>query len=148
MPSAEWYKRGACRDYPLVLFFGVEGEATSSRNRREKAAKMVCAECEVVAECLEAGEGQEGIWGGLTASERRGKRRTKPQIERPLVFTKDVDANPWMVIDFHDTHAIWQRDNPANWHGTEWALVKNGEIIKILDDLNNTYLEFGRALHS
>ena len=151
MLTADWYKRGACQGYPLELFFGYENENVSQRKRREKAAKQVCATCTVIEQCLDAGDGQEGIWGGLTAAERRSKHRVKITLERPFVRTETNDANienRWMVIDFHGQHAIWQRDNPDNWHGTEWAVVKNDEIQKIFDDLNNTYLEFGKQIHS
>lgn len=36
------------------------------------AAKAVCAICPVQAECLAAGVGEVGIWGGLTEAERSG----------------------------------------------------------------------------
>lgn len=34
-------------------------------------AKRICASCSVTAECLDAGKGAPGIWGGLEEHERK-----------------------------------------------------------------------------
>ena len=70
-----WTDRAACRDADPDLFFPV----TEDRTRRAIAAqvaraKTVCARCPVWSQCLSyAVETRQdhGIWGGLTASERR-----------------------------------------------------------------------------
>jgi hypothetical protein len=42
------------------------------------AAKLLCAECPVRSECLEAGMDEAwGVWGGLTTPERRKLRRDR-----------------------------------------------------------------------
>jgi WhiB family redox-sensing transcriptional regulator len=72
----EWVERAACRRMSPALFFAV---ARSEHTRVEvKAAKAVCAICDVQEECLEFAirTGQrEGIWGGLTDRERRKVRQ-------------------------------------------------------------------------
>ena len=67
MVSDDWQDRGACRLFPVEIFFPpAEQEADE--------AKAICARCEVRQPCLEfaiaAGE-RFGIWGGLTTQERR-----------------------------------------------------------------------------
>jgi WhiB family redox-sensing transcriptional regulator len=70
-----WTHRAACRDADPDLFFPI----TEDRTRRAIAAqvaraKTVCAGCPVWSTCLSyAVETRQdhGIWGGLTATERR-----------------------------------------------------------------------------
>ena len=56
------------------MFYHPEGERGAARQAREAAAKAVCARCPVVSACrahaLASGE-PFGIWGGLSAEERR-----------------------------------------------------------------------------
>ena len=70
----EWRELAACAGREDNLFFPVnEGERSLVG-----AAKAVCEGCPVQAECLayaiETGQ-NEGIWGGLTSTERRTLRR-------------------------------------------------------------------------
>jgi len=68
-----WHQHGACRGADPNLFFPERGESV-------KEAKAVCARCPVRAECLDyAMENHEvvGIWGGLSARERRQLSRTR-----------------------------------------------------------------------
>jgi WhiB family redox-sensing transcriptional regulator len=68
-----WHQYGACRGADPNMFFPERGESV-------KEAKAVCARCPVRAECLEyALENHEvvGIWGGLSARERRQLSRTR-----------------------------------------------------------------------
>jgi len=67
-----WRHLAACRGMRTALFFPEPG-------RRDPAAvaeaKSVCAGCAVRERCLAAAMAEEqGIWGGLTASERREAR--------------------------------------------------------------------------
>lgn len=70
----EWQFEGACRDTDSAVFYHPEGERGAARQAREAAAKAVCARCPVVSACrahaLASGE-PFGIWGGLSAEERR-----------------------------------------------------------------------------
>jgi len=69
-----WRRRAACAGEDLELFFpvGSDGPALT----QVAAAKDICARCPVREACLRysvTGQGY-GIWGGLTAEERRGLR--------------------------------------------------------------------------
>ena len=69
----EWQVHGACRGMDSARFFYPEGERGPRRERREEAAKEICAQCPVLTDCrAHALQVQEpyGIWGGLTEHER------------------------------------------------------------------------------
>lgn len=71
----DWRQNAACAGLDPELFFSSEEvENRQERREREAAAKAVCGRCTVVDDCLAyALEAREryGIWGGLTADERR-----------------------------------------------------------------------------
>lgn len=74
--SIEWRRDAACKDLDPNLFFpiGVTGPAVD----QIAAAKSICNQCPVRAECLEFAitTNQEfGVWGGTTEDERRVLRR-------------------------------------------------------------------------
>ncbi len=67
-----WQLRGSCLGQPLDMFFP-DDHAGLNRRRRENAAKLICGECPVLAQCREhALRTPEpfGIWGAMTAQER------------------------------------------------------------------------------
>lgn len=69
-----WHSGAACQKDEAGLFFAPSKEPTASRLAREEAAKRVCARCPVLMECREHALLQPepyGVWGGLTAAERR-----------------------------------------------------------------------------
>ncbi len=73
---SDWWARAACRDQNPELFFPV-GAANGSE------AKAVCRHCRVARQCLEwalAHGYDTGIWGGLSAAERRAlpRRQARP----------------------------------------------------------------------
>jgi len=142
-----WYEKAACHGKPTKLFFSSDEEKTGMRRKREVEAKKICAICTVVEECLDAGQLEDGIWGGLTRAERQGVSRKKTQLERPLANFTNTDNSPWVIIETNENFAVWQRDSEATWHGVEWAVVKNDKILQIFDDLNNAYIMFGNLLH-
>jgi len=67
---SRWQRRAACRKVPTTLFF----PAGNYTRVAEEQAKTVCSSCPVRIPCLtfaiEHGE-PFGVWGGLTAEERR-----------------------------------------------------------------------------
>jgi WhiB family transcriptional regulator, redox-sensing transcriptional regulator len=70
----EWQLLGRCRDRSGTQFFHPDDDlGRISRRLREAAAKRVCAECPVRAECathaLTVGE-EYGVWGGYTEKDR------------------------------------------------------------------------------
>ena len=143
-----WYQKAACKGKETKLFFSSDDEKTGTRRKREVEAKKVCADCTVIQECLEAGQLEDGIWGGLTRAERQGASRHKVQLERPLAISENSANSPWVIIETNESNAIWQRDTELTWHGCEWAVVNNNQILEVCDDLNNAYIAYGRLIHS
>jgi WhiB family transcriptional regulator, redox-sensing transcriptional regulator len=71
----DWHVDAACREQDVTLFFSPEGERGPRRLRRERAAKAVCARCQVRELCAAyalAAREPYGTWGGLSETERRG----------------------------------------------------------------------------
>ena len=69
----EWQEQGACREADPELFFHPQNERGLARLRRDRAAKAVCARCDVRIDCADyAIRAREpyGVWGGLTEEER------------------------------------------------------------------------------
>lgn len=69
-----WHSEAVCRRDEAGLFFAPSKEPTAARLTREQAAKRVCAQCPVLVECREHAlllPEPYGVWGGLTAAERR-----------------------------------------------------------------------------
>jgi WhiB family transcriptional regulator, redox-sensing transcriptional regulator len=70
---SRWWERAACRGEDPDLFFPTRGETD-----KVEAAKAVCADCSVRADCLEEGLYEhDGIWGGLSERGRRAERRRR-----------------------------------------------------------------------
>lgn len=64
----DWQADALCRQVDPDLWFPELGE-------RDAAAKRICADCPVTGECLDwalATDERFGVWGGLSAAERRG----------------------------------------------------------------------------
>ncbi|WNI17493.1 WhiB family transcriptional regulator [Actinacidiphila sp. ITFR-21] len=85
-----WHSDAACRSDEAGLFFAPSKEPTAARLSREEAAKRVCARCPVMLECREHALLQPepyGVWGGMTAAERRvvlaRRRRREVELQRP-----------------------------------------------------------------
>ncbi|EST39032.1 transcription factor WhiB, partial [Streptomycetaceae bacterium MP113-05] len=69
-----WHTDAVCHRDEAGLFFAPSKEPTAARLAREQTAKRVCARCPVLVECREHALLQPepyGVWGGLTAAERR-----------------------------------------------------------------------------
>ncbi|WP_326699583.1 WhiB family transcriptional regulator [Streptomyces sp. NBC_01754] len=84
--AGPWHAEAVCRRDEAGLFFAPSKEPTAARLSREEAAKQVCARCPVMAQCQEHALMQPepyGVWGGLTAAERRVvlARRRRRDIE-------------------------------------------------------------------
>lgn len=74
----DWRSQAACRGTDPELFFPV-GRDDVERPETD-AAKEICAGCPVVDECLAYAlttRQPDGIWGGLTTSERRALARRR-----------------------------------------------------------------------
>lgn len=72
-----WMEHALCANHPDPdLWFPSESGTRAALQVR--AAKDICADCPVTAECLAAAQadpGTYGIWGGLTQPERRRLHR-------------------------------------------------------------------------
>lgn len=74
-----WREDAACRDEDTNIFFPVTDEDAGP-------AKAICAVCPVREECLEfalATRQEDGVWGGMTETERRRLRRRQRERARP-----------------------------------------------------------------
>ncbi|MEU7313464.1 WhiB family transcriptional regulator [Streptomyces sp. NPDC007083] len=72
--AGPWHADAVCRRDEAGLFFAPSQEPTAARLSREQAAKRVCSGCPVLVECREHAlvmPEPYGVWGGLTAAERR-----------------------------------------------------------------------------
>lgn len=97
--AGQWRVMGACRRVDPELFFA-EAERDPLRTVLIREAKAVCAQCPVLSLCRQHGlEAQEphGIWGGLTAEERKSKLRAQrwntPHSEDPEDWADMPDRN-------------------------------------------------------
>jgi len=86
--STEWMDGAACGG-ESDLFFAPFAERPEARVRREAAARLICNQCESLAECREyARTNRElGFWGGESEAERAdaGFPPTTPIIGRKRV---------------------------------------------------------------
>lgn len=74
----DWRQDAACRDLDTNLFFPATDEEAGR-------ARAICATCPVREECLEfalATHQDDGVWGGLTETERRRLRRRRRDAAR------------------------------------------------------------------
>lgn len=80
--DGDWRSRSACRVTTAAAFFPAAGAGAAAAVRK---AKGICAGCPVLSECRDfalahPGIASDGVWGGLTANERR--RLAKPRPKR------------------------------------------------------------------
>jgi WhiB family redox-sensing transcriptional regulator len=70
----DWQLVAACRGVDTTVFYAPDAERGLRRLARERVAKAICASCPVIEICRDhALRTREpfGVWGGLTADERR-----------------------------------------------------------------------------
>ena len=85
MTQTDWFDDAACREIDTDIFF-----PTSEAQADE--AKAICAVCPVREECLEYAleiRPGDGVWGGLTATERHRLIRRRQKAAR-----KSREARP------------------------------------------------------
>lgn len=78
-PVGAWQDLAACRGMNPDMFYPPlqdgRGRIPQSEHRlqlaRANEAKQICARCPVQPQCAEAGEFEQGLWGGQTERERR-----------------------------------------------------------------------------
>ncbi|QQZ17242.1 MULTISPECIES: WhiB family transcriptional regulator [Rhodococcus] len=96
----DWQHRASCRGSDTEMFFSPDGERGNVRAQREHAAKQVCHNCPVLADCrahaLTATEAY-GIWGGLSENERARLTRRTRLPARPRECGKPPDPLTWRI---------------------------------------------------
>ena len=71
-----WEDSAACKGRSDLFFVTVPHSGRIPGNSYD-AAKMLCAQCPVKADCLQAGMNEvHGVWGGLSPTERQDLRRS------------------------------------------------------------------------
>ena len=78
-----WRDRAACLNEDPELFFPIGN--TGPALRQIENAKLVCRRCEVTETCLNwamESRQDEGVWGGLSADERRALKRRNTRARR------------------------------------------------------------------
>ena len=99
----DWQMRGSCRGLSSDVFFHPDRERGPARTAREARAKNVCRACPVVAQCRAhalAVHEPYGVWGGLTADERKEQIRADT-AHTDTAHTRADDARPVVIgVDF------------------------------------------------
>ena len=96
-----WQADALCREYSLALFFAKD----------DGPAKAVCAKCLVAEECLAyalANQIRDGVFGGLSADERRAGRR---RSYRAAAITRRALAEEREARE----EAAWEVDPENRW---------------------------------
>jgi len=78
-----WRDRAACLGVDPELFFPIGN--TGPALLQIEGAKAVCHRCEVVEPCLNwamESRQEDGVWGGLSADERRAVKRRDARARR------------------------------------------------------------------
>ena len=103
--AGPWHASAACRRDEAGMFFAPSKEPTAARLSREEAAKRVCARCPVMLECREHALLQPepyGVWGGLTAAERRvvlaRRRRQSPRGRLRWLLAKVAPYHKFDIV--------------------------------------------------
>jgi WhiB family redox-sensing transcriptional regulator len=75
LPDLSWQEQAECRRHPKWMFFS---DATID------LAKRICDRCPVEDQCLRyaLATNQEGVWGGTSDKERRGKPARRVRRKR------------------------------------------------------------------
>lgn len=70
-PPGDWIRNARCKTAPVNVFFPERGDDV-------RPAKAICARCPVLDDCrtyaLDAPQQLQGVWGGMSANERRNAR--------------------------------------------------------------------------
>ena len=76
LEQEDWMLEGGCANSDSDIFFPVGSSMKAMK--KVNAAKLICAECPVINECLDYAirtNQDSGIWGGTTEDERKSIRR-------------------------------------------------------------------------
>jgi WhiB family redox-sensing transcriptional regulator len=99
-PSWAWQDDAACHGEDLILFFSPDGERQPERDRRERKAKAICAQCPVRNECLDYALSRPekyGTGGGLNEDERASERRRRQRRTTAVRAVETQERQPETV---------------------------------------------------
>lgn len=148
----DWALKASCRSANGFLFFGDADESRSERIARESEAKKICVTCFVSNECLDdaiTNSIEYGIWGGMTASERRRLiyQDSSDSIPRrvPLALETIEDS---VIVESRISESgrtVFLRMLPTDetWHGCKWLVCVDQEIKYHAYDEADAWLFFG-----
>lgn len=104
--NTEWQQHATCRGTDTEMFFSPDGERRSVRAQREHAAKRICQDCPVLADCrahaLTATEAY-GVWGGMSESERGRHTRRFRLAARPRECAAAGNGQQWPPTSAHQS---------------------------------------------
>ena len=89
-----WRDRAACLGLDPELFFPIGNTGPALIQTEE--ARAVCRRCEVIDDCLSwamDSRQEDGVWGGLSADERRALRRRNARARRADPATNGLDGS-------------------------------------------------------
>jgi len=89
-----WRDRAACLGLDPELFFPIGSTGPALIQTEE--ARAVCRRCEVIDDCLSwamDSRQEDGVWGGLSADERRALRRRNARARRADPATNGLDGS-------------------------------------------------------
>lgn len=93
--AGEWQVKAACRRVDPELFFPVGTTGAEVYERQVAAARAVCGGCPVLMACRAQFDAEEdGIFGGLTADERRRARGQRAAAARIAATTPPEPRPP------------------------------------------------------
>lgn len=103
----DWARNGRCQNVPPNVFFPGRGDSPAQ-------AKQICANCPVLEPCREYAipiSRLSGVWGGLTAEERK---RARTDLERRPVATSRPPRTqaPAGTLDAHLAQLL---AHPGRW---------------------------------
>src|SRR5262245_54702162 len=93
--DADWRDRAGCQGAPLALFV-----PDTEADRPPPEVLAYCDPCPVQAECLQAGQGEDGYWGGTSPRERRSLNRPRLRVGCPR------GCGPHGVVPLGPTHQL------------------------------------------
>lgn len=109
----DWREQAACAADPDGQFPAVrDAEAV-------EAARRVCRRCSISVECLQFALDEDiehGVWGGMTAAERRTLKETgvvRPPLPRGACPVCGKESTLWSgqirKHNYHDEEMVWTR---------------------------------------
>lgn len=84
----QWRNHAACKGRDTALWFDPN---------QQTEGLAICHTCPVQAPCAAAGNGEEGVWGGVSEGHGRGRRRSAPTGTR-VNLECDECGQPFLYV--------------------------------------------------